>query len=378
MNFALTLALILLGTTLFGHLAARMGQPAVIGQLLVGILLGPSLLGWVPMTGTMTHLAELGVVWLMFLAGLETDRAGLKRYLGPSVAVASLGVLVPVAVTYLISRAWHLSVMTSLFTGIVFAATSVSISVAVLRELGALTGRVGSIILGAAVIDDVVAVLATGAIMSLQGGGALGVQLVGQLGFVAVVLVLMKGGTSWLLHLAARLKMPQAELVVAGALALGLAGLAEVVGLSDALGAFFAGLAVGLTAERNPVTRAVDTVGSMLLVPIFFVSIGLQVHLSGQTDWLFVLVLTVLAVLTKWVGAGVGAWMFKSSWQDASVIGAGMVSRGEMALIVAALGKQAGLLPPATYQVVVAAVILATLIAPVLLRWTLSLKQPEG
>ncbi len=371
MNIALTLAIILIATTLAGHLCVRLGQPAVIGQMLVGIVLGPTILNWVPLTPTLTAFADIGVVVLMFLAGLETDTRGLRRYLMPSVAVAVLGILLPVGVTYLLARTWQLSVLTSLFTGIVFSATSVSISVAVLRELGVLRGRAGSIILGAAVLDDVAAVILTGVFMGMAGGKStnMGVQLLWQVAFVFGTWAVVVWLAPTLMRLAEKLLIPFGRELTALALCLLMAGVAEVVGLSAALGAFFAGIAISQTAVRETVSRSVDVIGTGIFVPVFFVSIGLHLHLSLHTNWWFVLALTALAVVSKWLGAGLGAKLTGSSWHESSVIGAGMISRGEMALIVALIGERAGLLPGNEYDVIIAAIILATLIAPFILRW---------
>lgn len=370
MNFALTLAIIIITTTAAGHLCVRFGQPAVIGHMLVGIVLGPTLLNLVPLTHTITVFADLGVVVLMFLAGLETDTAGLKKYLGPSVAVATLGIGVPVLTTYALARLQNLGQLTSLFTGIVFSATSVSISVAVLRELGVLTGRAGSIILGAAVLDDVAAVVLMGVFMGMTGdaNGNLLLQFGLQALFLAGTWLIVRWVAPLLMRIATRLLVPFGQELSALGLCLMMAGVAELVGLSAALGAFFAGIAVSQTKVQGQIAHAVDTIGTGIFVPVFFVSIGLHLHLNAQTNWWFVILLTVLAVFSKWLGAGLGARLTGSDRREASIIGAGMISRGEMALIVALMGRQAGLLPGSEYDVIIAAIIVATIVAPFILR----------
>lgn len=373
MNFALILALILITTTVAGHLSVRLGQPAVIGQMLVGIVLGPSVLNLVPLTHTITVFADLGVVVLMFLAGLETDTQSIRKHLLPSIAVASLGILVPVVTTYALARAWQLSQLTSLFTGIVFSATSVSISVAVMRELGVLTGRAGTIILGAAVLDDIAAVVLMGVFMGLSGeqsgSTSMALQLLLQAVFMLGCWLVVRWVAPLLMRLSGHLLVPFGRELTALGLCLLMAGVAELVGLSAALGAFFAGIAVSQTAVRGDVACAVDAIGTGIFVPVFFVSIGLHLHLSLQTNWWFVVALTALAVVSKWLGAGIGARITGSNAAEASVIGAGMISRGEMALIVALIGARAGLLPGSEYDVIIAAIILATIIAPFILRW---------
>lgn len=372
MNFALTLALIILGTTLGGHLFARLGMPVVIGQMLVGVLLGPSLLNWVGMTHTLSEMSSIGVVILMFAAGMETDLKQLRKYLLPSAVVAALGVILPLGVVYLFGRGIGTSKIESLFIGIVFAATSVSISVAVLKEAGVLASRAGNIILGAAVLDDIIAVLMLGVFtQQTSGGGNMGVKLLMQLGFFVLIYFGGRYLVPVAMRLSKRLLLPLATPLTALAFCLAMAGLAELVGLSDALGAFFAGIVVAQTKVRAEVDAAVNVVGNAVFIPIFFASIGLQLNLGAGMNWGLTALLTVLAVLTKLVGAGVGTRLCGGSWNDAYVVGAGMVSRGEMALIIAQLGRSAGLLSGRYYAMIITAIVAATLIAPLLLRHAL-------
>lgn len=371
MNFALTLALIIIGTTLGGHLFARLGMPVVIGQMLVGVLLGPSLLNWVPMTHTLSEMSSIGVVILMFAAGMETDLQQLRKHLLPSAVVATLGVVLPLGVMYLFGRSIGTSNMESLFIGIVFAATSVSISVAVLREAGVLASRAGNIILGAAVLDDIIAVLLLGLFTQQTSGGNMGLKLILQLGFFVLVYFGGRYLVPIAMRLSKRLLIPLATPLTALAFCLGLAGLAEIVGLSDALGAFFAGIVVAQTKVRTEVDAAVNVVGNAVFIPIFFASIGLQLNLGAGMNWGLTAVLTLLAVLTKLLGAGAGTRLTGGSWRDAYIVGAGMVSRGEMALIIAQLGRSAGLLSGRYYAMIITAIVAATLIAPLLLRHAL-------
>ncbi|WP_125570271.1 cation:proton antiporter [Lacticaseibacillus songhuajiangensis] len=369
MNFALTLALIIIGTTLGGHLFARLGMPVVIGQMLVGVVLGPSLLNWVPLTHTLSEMSSIGVVILMFAAGMETDLKQLRRHLLPSVVVATFGVVLPLGVMYLFGRGIGTSRIESLFIGIIFAATSVSISVAVLREAGVLASRAGNIILGAAVLDDIIAVILLGVFTQQTSGGG---KMLPKIGLQLLFFVLVWLGGRYLvpatMHLSKKLLIPLATPLTALAFCLALAGLAELVGLSDALGAFFAGIVVAQTKVRAEVDAAVNVVGNAVFIPVFFASIGLQLNLGAGINWGLTVLLTVLAVLTKLVGAGAGTRLCGGSWRDAYIVGAGMVSRGEMALIIAQLGRSAGLLSGRYYAMIITAIVAATLIAPLLLR----------
>lgn len=369
MTFVLTLALLILGTTIGGHLFARMHLPVVIGQMLVGVILGPSLLGWVTLTHTLSEMSAVGVIILMFAAGLETDLKQLRRDLVPSTVVAILGVIVPLAVMFGFGRSIGVSTVESAFIGIIFAATSVSISVAVLKETGTLTSRAGNIILGAAVLDDIIAVLLLGVFTQVEDqGGNMALKLGLQVGFFILVWLAGRYLATPLLHLANRLLVPLATPLVALTFCLGMAGLAEVVGLSDALGAFFAGIVVAQTPVKHQVDDAVNVVGNAVFIPVFFTSIGLQLNLGAGMNWGLTLVLTGLAVLTKLLGAGIGSRMTGSTMVESYVVGAGMVSRGEMALIVAQIGFSAGLLSKSYYAMIITAIVAATLIAPLLLR----------
>ena len=373
MNFIITMAIIIGGTTLGGHLFARIGLPVVIGQMLIGIVLGPSVLGWVGMTHSLEDISSIGVVILMFAAGLETDLEQLKKHLLPSAVVATLGVILPLGFVYAFGRSIGTSNIESIFIGIVFAATSVSISVAVLREAGALRTRAGNIILGAAVLDDIIAVLLLGVFTQQEGGDGsnLFVRIVLQGGFFVLVWVIGRYLATPLLHLSRRLLVPLAVPLTALVLCLALAGLAQVVGLSDALGAFFAGIVVARTKVRDEVDSAINTVGNAVFVPVFFASIGLQLNLGAGMNWWLTAALTVIAVLTKLLGAGAGTLLTGGDLKESFVVGAGMVSRGEMALIIAQIGYSAHLLSSAYYGMIITAIVAATLIAPLLLRLAL-------
>ncbi|WP_225046785.1 cation:proton antiporter [Lacticaseibacillus kribbianus] len=373
-----TLALILLVTLLLGQLSLKVGIPAVIGQLAAGLILGPAALAWVRPTTSVATFAEIGVIVLMFIAGLESDLTMLKRYLRPGILVAVIGVVVPVAVIYAFSVLWGFSLVAAVFLGITFAATSVSISVEVLKELGALDGRSGATILGAAVVDDILTVIVLSVAVATFGEGEsvstwpLWVTLLLQVAYFGVIYLVVRWLAPYVMHLGERL-MPTASVTITSLLlCLGLSYLADVFGLSAVIGAFFAGIAVGQTPYRQTVDRSLEAIGYAVFIPVFFVSIGLNMRLDGlaQDAW-FIVLLTALAIVTKWVGCGVGARLAGLSWADANVVGAGMVSRGEMALIVAQIGFDAHLLHRDFYSAVILVIILTTLIAPFILKWSL-------
>ncbi|MFC6295547.1 cation:proton antiporter [Lactiplantibacillus daoliensis] len=387
MGYIGTLSLILIVTAVAGHISVRMGLPAVIGQLLSGIVLGPALLGWVSATPFIKDFAELGVIILMFMAGLESDLQLLKKYWKPSLLVAVLGVILPVGVIDWCSQLFHLSNVESLFLGVTFAATSVSISVAVLKELNALDGKEGTTILGAAVVDDVLAVLILSLMVSLFGGQVgtsssqstnLGLTLAIQAVFFVSLFVVVKWLVPLLMKIGDALLVPTSVTLMSLVICFGLAYLADFIGLSAVIGAFFAGIAVGQTDYHEVIDRHIQPIGNAVFIPVFFVSIGLNMSFNGfLNDFWFIVVITVAAIATKLLGAGIGAKIAGFSWTSGYEIGAGMVSRGEMALIIAQIGYQGKLLSADRYSAVITAIILTTLIAPLLLRQSIHHQEKE-
>lgn len=380
------LTLILLVTTIVGHYCTRIGIPAVIGQLLVGVIMGPAILGWLHLTHELDSFAEIGVIILMFIAGLESDLQLLKRYLKPSVLVAALGVLVPVAGSYIVARAYQLPFVESLFISVIFAATSVSISVEVLKEMNALSSREGTTILGAAVVDDVLAVVilsvlvsTTGTAVGDTGSSNLLITTIEQIIYFAAIYFVVRWVAPYMAKIGEKLMIPMGSTLMAIILCFGMAYVAELVGLSNVVGAFFAGIAISQTSARETVDHHIEPIGYALFIPVFFVSIGLNMSFKGlgHQVW-FIVILTVVAVLTKQFGAGLGAKMAGFSWSSSMAVGAGMVSRGEMALIIAQIGFQAKLMSSMRYSAIVAAIILATLLAPFLLRWTMNRVEKES
>ncbi len=364
------LCLVLLSTALAGHFSRRIGMPAVIGQLLVGIILGPAVLGWVVENDFVHTFSEIGVILLMFMAGLESDLGLLKKYFKPSMSVAVCGIMVPVALVYILGR---------FFLGVTFAATSVSISVEVLKELRRLDSKEGTTILGAAVIDDILAVIILSVLVSIfsdvakSSGGhvqsnlALGITL--QVLYFIGIYVVFKWVTPTLMRIGEKMSVSASVILMSLVICLGMAYLAELVGLSGVVGSFFAGVAVAQTGYKREVEESVEPIGYAVFIPMFFVSIGLHMTFEGfLSDLVFIIPLTILALLTKWIGCGAGAKALGMDWHSADIIGAGMVSRGEMALIIAQVGYSAKLLTSEYYSGVIIVIILTTIIAPFMLK----------
>ena len=378
------LCLILLFALIGGQIANRCGLPAVIGELLAGIVIGPAMLNWVQPSGLIKSFSDIGVVLLMFLAGLESDLAILKKLWKPSFLVATFGMVVPIVIAYLTGIAFKFSQTESLFLGITFAATSVSISVAVLQEMKKLETKEGMTILGAAVVDDLLSVILLSVVSSVTGTHTdsananlgLGLTLLLQL----VYLVVLLAASIWLfpriLKLSERFLLPATKPLVTIIIVLLAAFGAEKVGLSNVIGAFFVGLAFSRLPDKQKLQKSFTDIGYSLFIPIFFASIGLEMSITGIfKDGLLFIVLFVGSVISKLVGASVGAKMAGFSSSSAYQVGTGMISRGEMALVVAQIGLSNHLLAPAAYSTVVGVIVLTTLIAPIMLKGALMKKR---
>lgn len=378
MSFIITLTGILFVTQLVSHFFNRWGIPDVIGQILVGIVAGPAVLGWIHQTAMIEEFQEIGVIVLMFIAGLESDLSLLKKYLKPAMAVAVGGMALPIVVMGLASQLFGLQWFESLFIGVIFSATSVSISVAVLRKFNQINSKEGATVLGAAVADDIGGVLILSVLISLMNGK--GGESSTSLPLIIMMQAIFFGGTyllvrwlaPYLMHLSKRLLTTVAPAVMAMILCLGMASLADLVHLSGAVGAFFAGIAVANTKARHDIAEAFEPLGYAVFIPIFFVNVGLVMRLNHFFDSLvFIVVMTILACLTKLIGSGGGAMLMGFDRQSGYVIGSGMIARGEMALITAQIGYEAHLLSSKYYSDVITVVVLATVLAPFILKHAL-------
>lgn len=376
MPYLLQLVIILLLTKLGAHLSNMLKFPSVIGELLVGVLAGPAVLNLlVPNTFT-NYFAELGVIVLMFIAGLEGDLGSLLRYWKPSLTVAILGVIIPTGSAFLLCYyGFDFSAKTAMFLGLILSATSVSISVQVLREMHRLNSPEGSMILGAAVADDIICVILLGICVSLFGtntGSQQSISLMLGLMFLFFILTLILG--KWFvpkfLALFSHLNASENDTTAALVLCFGFALLAVTLGMSDVLGAYFAGLAISETKFKERLALKIEPIGYAVFIPVFFVSIGLNISFKGMgQDLFFIISLIVIAILGKQIGCGLGARCFVFSFTNANIVGAGMVSRGEMALVVANVALNAHLIDQNHYTAMIMVTVITTLLAPLLLKY---------
>ncbi|MBU5336833.1 cation:proton antiporter [Intestinibacter bartlettii] len=382
--FLFEISLILFTTKLLGLLSRRIKLPQVVGALLAGIIIGPCVLNIVVENEFITQLSEIGVIFLMFIAGLETDIDALKKQGKASFVIALLGVLIPfvlgLGTTYLFGKLGMEEIMgnsnlflESVFVGVILTATSVSITVETLREMGKLNSSVGNALLGAAIIDDILGIIALSVVSSFADTSVkisvILLKIVLYFVFMAVVsFILYKVLKTWFTDSE---NFKRHVIAVIG-LCLLLAYISEeYFGVADITGAFITGLiisAVGLKKEK--IMFAVDDLSYAFLSPIFFASIGLKLVLPDMSMMIVVyaIVLSIIAIISKICGCALGAKMFKFSNRESLQIGAGMVSRGEVALIVANKGMKLGILSNVIFAPILIVVIVTTIVAPILLK----------
>ncbi|CAM4376761.1 monovalent cation:proton antiporter-2 (CPA2) family protein [Paenibacillus endophyticus] len=372
MQFIFYLALIIVATKAAGHLSVKLGQPAVLGKLIVGIIIGPAFLGWIQPDDFIDHFAEIGVLLLMFIAGLETDLDQLRQNWKSAFAVAIGGIILPFIGGYAVASGLGLSQSESLFLALLLCATSVSISVQALKELNQLNSKEGSTILGAAVVDDVVVVVLLAVMLSLLGTTE-SISIPALIGKKALFFVVVIAVSIWIIPLFMKLiaKLKVTEALMSGALVacFSFAYFAEKMGVAGIIGAFAAGIAISQTTFRHEVEKKVEPIAYTLFVPVFFVSIGLSITFDGLGNQLvFIIVLSLVAILSKLFGGGLGARLTGFNNRSSLAIGAGMVSRGEVALIISASGLESGLLPQNYFTAVVMVIMITTLVTPPMLK----------
>lgn len=391
LQLALLLSIILLSAKLAGYVSVRLGQPSVLGELLVGILLGPSVIDLLHLpfideaiAETIAELGELGVLLLMFIAGLELHLDELTRNTRVAAYGGLLGVLVPTVLGWAGGRLFGMEPETAIFLGLILGATSVSISAQTLMELNVLRSRVGLSLLGAAVFDDVLVILFLSIFLAINtGSGDLGGVLwilARMTAFLALSVALGWWVLPWLMRRIANLRISQGVLTLALVVMLVYGLAAELVGGMAAItGAFIAGLMVARSGERDRVENGMHALAYSLFVPIFFINIGLSVNARDlqPSMLLFALVITLMAIFGKWFGAGLGARLGGLSTRESVQLGAGMVSRGEVGLIVASVGINQGMIGSNVFSAVVAMVLITTLVTPPILR-SLFMREKRG
>lgn len=373
------LAIILVAAKACGILARKLKAPQVVGEIIAGLLIGPSILGWVEQSDFLVQLAEIGVVLLMFSAGLETDLKDLLKT-GPIAAlIACAGVFIPLVCGALLYMTFYgfapwgsEEFYKAVFVGTILTATSVSITVESLREMGKLKGKVGTTILSAAIIDDVIGIIVLTFVIGFKSPDSKPMAVLTNtvLFFVFAIVV---GFLCYKVFQFVDSKYPHTRRIpIAGlALCLALAYIAEkYFGIADITGAYVAGIILCSIRDSGYIAEKMDTSSYILFGPVFFASIGLKTNVDSvnMSILLFSLAFVAVGLISKIIGCGLMARLCKFNGLDSLKIGVGMMTRGEVALIVAQKGLSAGLLTPVYFTSVIFLIIVSSILTPIILK----------
>ncbi|MFI3200031.1 MAG: cation:proton antiporter [Eubacteriales bacterium] len=373
------LAIIIVSAKSFGILARKLGAPQVVGEIIAGIMIGPSILGIVSETEFLMQMAEVGVVLLMFQAGLETNLKELIK-IGPiALLIACAGVFVPLLGGYLLYMGFQQTSLissddfyTGIFMGIILAATSVSITVQVLKEMGKLKGKLGTTILSAAMIDDVIGIIILTFIIGMKDSSIQIKDVMINTGLFFIFAIAV-GGISYEIFHKIDVCYPHTRRIPIAGLAycLGLSYIAEYYfGIADLTGAYLAGIILCSIQDADYIAEKMEVNSYMIFGPIFFTSIGLQTTMNGLTKeimW-FSIAFVFVGLFTKMIGCGLVARFCSYTWKESIIIGIGMMNRGEVALIIAQKGLGIGLLIPTYFTSVILLIVVSSLATPILLK----------
>ena len=379
LRFLLDIALILLTAKVFGIIARKLHAPEVVGEIVAGLLIGPAVLGIVDQSDFINKRAEIGVIMLMFEAGLSTDMKKLKQTGLKATVIACAGVFVPLIMGAVLFMSFYGfgsigsdQFIKGLFVGTLMAATSVSITVAALKELGKLSGTVGTTIVSAAIIDDVIVIVVLTFVLSAKGSGSsVWVTMLKAVMFFAIAIItgfVVYKGFKWL---DARYEHTRRIPIAALVYCIGMSYVAErYFGIADITGAYVAGVVLCNLHDVKYVERKVDVSSYMVFAPIFFAGIGLKVSFESMNPTLiiFSIAFVAVALLSKIIGCGTASKLCKFKWGDSLKVGVGMMTRGEVALITAQKGLAAGLISSDYFTAVILMILVSSIAAPILLK----------
>ena len=379
LRFLIDVALILFVAKAFGILARKLHAPEVVGEIIAGLLLGPAVIGIVNQSDFISKMAEIGVIMLMFEAGLSTDMKKLKATGLKATAIACAGVFVPVCLGAVLFMSFYGfgsvgsdQFIKGLFIGTLMAATSVSITVAALKELGKLSSTVGTTIVSAAIIDDVIVIVVLTFVLSAKGSGSsVWLTMLKAIAFFAIAIVsgfIIYKAFKWL---DARYEHTRRIPIAALCYCMFMAYVAErYFGIADITGAYVAGVVLCNLHDVKYVERKVDVSSYMVFAPIFFAGIGLKVSFQSMNPMLlfFSVSFVIVACIAKIIGCGTTAKLCKFNFNDSLKIGIGMMTRGEVALITAQKGLSAGLITSDYFTAVILMILVSSILAPVLLK----------
>ncbi|WP_442856589.1 cation:proton antiporter [Butyrivibrio sp. AE2032] len=379
LSFLLDIALILLTAKIFGILARKLHAPEVVGEIIAGLLIGPAVLGFVDQSDFINKMAEIGVIMLMFEAGLSTDMKKLKQTGLKATAIACAGVFVPLVLGALLFMCFYgfgpigsEQFIKGLFIGTIMAATSVSITVAALKELGKLSSTVGTTLVSAAIIDDVIGIVVLTFVLSAKGSGSsVWITMLKAIMFFAIAIItgfVVYKAFKWL---DARYEHTRRIPIAALVYCIIMAYVAErFFGIADITGAYVAGVVLCNLHDVKYVERKVDVSSYMVFAPIFFAGIGLKVSFESMNPMLlfFSVAFVFVACIAKIIGCGTTAKICRFNWNDSLKIGIGMMTRGEVALITAQKGLNAGLITSDYFTAVILMILVSSILAPILLK----------
>ena len=367
-NLFLTMFVMFVAAKLAAEVFERLKQPAVAGEILAGVIIGPSMLHWIEPTDFTKALSEIGVIFLLFLVGLQTKPADIFRVGVRATVVAVLGVIVPFVFGYVLLLVWGKQHIEAIFVGAAMVATSVGITARVLGQMGLLNLEVSRIILAAAVIDDILGLIILAVVSSMAEGGINYAQIAVTaglaIGFTLLVIFVGARAVNKLRPRIEKLKVGQSQLVFGLSLCLGLATVAHYIGVASIIGAFLAGMALAKSAEGTDMPNQAEAVTEFLL-PFFLTNIGMQLKLDAfmnRSTILLAIVVTLLAVVSKQIGCGLG--VLSMGKRKVMQVGMGMVPRGEVGIVVAQIGLGLGVISDSVFGVVLFMAVATTLIAP--------------
>lgn len=369
----LALFVMIAAAKIMAEVFERLNQPAVVGEILAGVIIGPSVLGWVSPSDLISIVAEIGVIFLLFMVGLETKPQSIYRVGKKAMLVGTLGVILPFIAGYFIAIAWNGSFVEAMFIGAAMVATSVGITARVLGSMGLLNMETAKVILGAAVIDDILGLIILSVVSALSGGTVNYLELGKTAGLAILFVVLVATvGSRVMNRLAPRvqkLRLSKPFFTFGLLLCLGLSVASIYVGVAAIIGAFLAGMTLAEATEDNYAMHKLTSGVTEFLVPFFLVNIGMQLNISVFRDWSVVIlavVITIAAVATKFIGCGLGAWGM--SRREMAQVGVGMVPRGEVGIVVAQIGLSLAVITERFFASVLFMAVATTLIAPPLIK----------
>ena len=387
-GFFRDLAIIFLSAKVMGLLAQKLKAPQVVGEILAGLIIGPSVFGWVGQSDFLSMMAEIGVILLMFGAGIETNMRDLLKTGPKALLIACIGVLVPLGGGTLLYGAFYGfgavgsdKFLSAIFIGTIMTATSVGITVQTLKELGRLKGHIGTLITSAAIIDDVIGIIVLTFVIGFKNPESHPMDVVLHTGLFILFSFAVGFACYYLFKLIDKRWPHQRRIPILGlALCMFLAYAAEkYFGIADITGAYVAGLILCSLHDSNYIARKIDISSYMMFGPVFFASIGLKTQFGGFTAELlgFSVCFVLVALLSKVIGCGITARLMKYSWRDSAKVGVGMMTRGEVALIVSQKGLSVGMMDSKFFASVILLIIVSSVATPIILKLLYHGEPPE-